>query len=131
MIQYENQLSKTYRKCFLMASKLSNAPAEVPLPNCDPSHSAESVTGSGHVQPMVRQAPSFLFTTIEIDDMRAAWQKSPLPIWSVCTATPIGNAPVAIPGDLFGIGSSGEFPSLSCRQLEPLCFGITRESLRE
>ena len=56
MIQYENQLSKTYRKCFLMASKLSNAPAEVPLPNCDPSHSAESVTGSGHVQPMVRHS---------------------------------------------------------------------------
>jgi hypothetical protein len=32
-----------------------NASAEVPLPNCDHSRSPESVTGSGHLQPVVRQ----------------------------------------------------------------------------
>jgi hypothetical protein len=37
-----------------LGSPTPNASAEEPLPNCNRSHSPESVAGSGHVEPTVR-----------------------------------------------------------------------------
>ena len=70
---------------------MSNAPAEGPLPNYSHSDSSESVAGSGHLQPIVRQNCSSA-------DIFSAWEIQFLDFFEICVhmlfgpqSTKLGN----------------------------------------